>query len=423
MYRNTHANSDATTPVARISHRSVLKLLRPGGAIAVGYQQVEWDIKSQSRWNLRQITSLVMVGLATLALGCGAVIDLESPPEIQSATVDPVVDVVAVPVRSGPISQRVFAPASLVARRVSHIGAEVPGRIQEVFVRSGDRVEAGAPLFRIDREPYEAALRRAVAGLDLARSESKQIAADLERLTALRLDGVGSQSELDRGKTALLVGRARERQAKEAVAMARLDLKRTLVVAPYAGSIAQRRADEGTTALAQPQTIVGVIHETSKLEARADVAERQLSVIRAGDPTWVHVDGLPEPIRAEVASVSDTIDPATRTYRVRIWIPNADHRLKAGIFARVEIQPAIKQNVTLVSRDAIRSEAARTNVLVVRDGRAVAVPVRLGLFSDSDAEVLAGIEVGTPVIVGKAAQELAPGMRVRVVAPARSKAS
>jgi membrane fusion protein (multidrug efflux system) len=384
---------------------------------------IERGEMSQGYSIMRRITSWVLAGMLALSLGCGSLVDSKPPAEALPTAALPVLDVVAEPVRSGSISQRIFAPASLVARRVSHIGAEVPGRIQEVFVRSGDRVEAGDPLFRINREPYEAALRRAQAGVDLARSESGQIAADLARVTALHLDGVGSQSELDRAKTALSVGRARERQAGEVVAMARLDLKRTLVIAPYAGSIGQRLADEGTTALAQPQTIVMIIHETTELEARADVAERQLSVIRAGDPAWVYVDGLADPIRTEIASVSDTIDPATRTYRVRIWIPNADHRLKAGVFARVEIQPATKENVLLIAREAIRSEAARTHVLVVRDGEAIAVPVRLGLFSDRDVEVLAGVEIGTSVIVGKAAQELAPGMRVRVVEPTRGRAS
>ncbi len=350
-------------------------------------------------------------------------VDSVEPAVERVLAAQPVVEVTAEPVRSGSISQRVFAPASLVARRVSHIGAEVPGRIQEVLVSSGDRVEAGAPLFRIDPQPYEAALRAAEAGLDLARSQRTQISADLDRATALRLDGVGSQSELGHARTALAVASARERQAEETVAMARLDLKRTLVVAPYAGSIAQRLADEGTTALAQPQTIVLVIHETAELEARADVAERQLSVVRTGDSVWIHIDGRADPIRARVDSVSDTIDPATRTYRVRVRIANEEHRLKAGIFARVEIQPQAKQQAVLVSRSAIRSEAARTRVLVVKDGLAVAVPVQLGIVTDTDAEVLEGIEVGDQVIVGKAAQELAPGMRVRVVVPARASAS
>jgi RND family efflux transporter MFP subunit len=348
-------------------------------------------------------------------LGCGAVLDSETTSEAGPANHPPIIDVRVEPVRRGSIGHRIFAPATLVARRISQIGAEVPGRIQEVYVRAGDRVETGDPLFRIDPRPYEAAFRRAEAGLDLFHSERLQIEADLARLTALRRDGIGSQSELDRAQTALDIAIARERQAREAVAMARLDLQRTLVSAPYAGSIAERLADEGTTALAQPQTIVAVIHETQELEARADVAERQLSVIRVGDPAVVHVEGLVRPIRTQVDSVADTIDPATRTYRVKMRVPNENHRLKSGSFARIEIQPAEKQDALLVSREAIRSEAARTRVLTVVDGRAVAVPVRLGLVSDSEAEILAGVEAGTPVIVGKAAQEIAPEMRVRIV--------
>jgi membrane fusion protein (multidrug efflux system) len=352
--------------------------------------------------------------VALTVIGCGAQVEPREPPAAPQGS-DAIIEVTSQRVRSGSISQRVFAPGSLVARRVSHIGAEVPGRIEEIFVRSGERVEAGAPLFRIDPEPYEAALRRAEAGLDLAHSQREQLDADLERLKALHADGVGSESEVDRAGTALRVAMARERQAREAVAMGRLDLKRTSVVAPYAGSIAERLVDEGTTALVQPQTIVVVIHETTELEARADVAERQLSVVRVGDPALVHLEGLADPIPTTVATVSDTIDQATRTYRVRMRIPNPDHRLKAGVFARIEIQPQGKRDALLVSREAIRSEEAQTQVLVVRDRRAVAVPVRLGLVSDTEAEVLSGLELGTEVIVGRAAQELAAGMRVHVV--------
>ncbi len=373
---------------------------------------VSWGGKSRIGKFLGRF-AIAASGFAVLGCGLARVGEPEAPPAKESAH-DPVIEVVARPVRKGSIVQQVFAPASLAARRASRIGAEVPGRIQEVFVRSGERVEKGAPLFRIDPEPYQAALRRAEAGLDLARSERKQISVDLDRRHALRSDGVGSQSDLDHAKTALAIARARERQAGEALAMARLDLRRTLVVAPYAGSIADRFADEGTTALAQPQTIVVSIHETTQLEARADVAERQLSIVRENDPVLVHVEGLAHPIETVVDSVADTIDPATRTYRVRMRIPNEDHRLRAGIFARVEIQPAPKQDVLLVPREAIRSEAARTRVLVVRDGQAIAVPVTVGLVSDDEAEILAGLDVGAQVIVGKAAQELAPGMRVRV---------
>ncbi len=370
--------------------------------------------------------ALVLITAAAVAeLGCDRVGPSvsASAPEAASDPEPPVVDVTTVRVHRGSIRQRVSAPGSLLARRESRIGAEVRGRIQEIFVREGDRVEAGARLFQIDPEPFEVALRQAEAGLDLARSERRQIEADLARLQALHRKQIVSAEDLDRVKTQVAVARARERQASESVAMARYNLEQTLVVAPYAGSIAARLVDEGTTALVQPQTLVVVIQETAELEAEAHIPESQLSVVRVGDPAQIYVQGLAQPIETEVAAVGDTIDPTTRTYHVRLIVENADHRLKAGIFARIEILPQAKTEVVLVPREAVRTEGGHTRVLVVRDGRAESVPVQLGIVSESGAEVLSGIRVGSEVIVGEAAQEIAPGMQVRVVAGAPGPAS
>jgi membrane fusion protein (multidrug efflux system) len=99
-------------------------------------------------------------------------------------------------------------------------------------------------------------------------------------------------------------------------------------------------------------------------------------------------------------------------------VPNPEHRLKAGVFARVEILPATRGGVLLVPRAALRTEEGRQRVLVVRDGRAVAVPVEVGVVSDELAEIVRGVEAGDAVIVGEAAGALAPGMRVRVVSEA-----
>jgi RND family efflux transporter MFP subunit len=331
-----------------------------------------------------------------------------------AAAADPVVDVVTARVARGAIRQRVSAPGSLVARRESQIGAEVAGRLVRVFVSEGDRVEAGAPLFQIDPEPYEVALRQAEAGLDVARAERMQAESDLGRAQALRRQAVVSQQDLDRLVTAVAVARARERQAGEAVALARHNLQRTLVPAPYAASVAKRLADEGTTALVQPQTIVVVLQETAELEAHAAIPESQLALVRIGDPAFLRLEGLPEPIEAAVSAVTDTIDPATRTYLVKMRVPNPDRQLKAGVFVHVEILPQAK-DALLVPPDAIRTEDGRTRVLAVRDGRAVAMPLEVGLVSEEGTEVLEGLNEGDEVIVGAAARTIAPGMRVRSV--------
>ena len=117
----------------------------------------------------------------------------------------------------------------------------------------------------------------------------------------------------------------------------------------------------------------------------------------------------------EVSAVSDVIDPATRTYLVKMRVPNEDHGLKAGTFARVEILPRAKSDVVLVPREALRREDGRTQVLLVRDGRVVAQPVQLGIVSEDAVEVLRGVRLDDEIIVGDSVRRVAAGMRVRPV--------
>ncbi|MDJ0868149.1 MAG: efflux RND transporter periplasmic adaptor subunit [Myxococcota bacterium] len=362
--------------------------------------------------------------LAAALLLLGACEGEREPRRTQTLPVsDPAVEVETVPARVGSIAQRIAAPGSLVARRESRIGAQVHGLIERVFVTEGDRVEAGDPLFQIDPVPFEAALRSAEAGRDVARAERQQIEADLARARKLQKRKVVTEQEIDRLATSLAVAKAKERQADEAIAITKEDLERTLVEAPYAGSIARRLADEGTTALVRPQTIVLVLQETAELEAEAAIPESQLQAVAIGDRGRVFVEGLPEPIEATVSAVGDTIDPATRTYFVKMRVPNPDRALKAGVFAQVEILPRERRDALLVPREAIRTEDGRARVITVRDEHAVAVPVQVGVVSEDEAELLSGIESGTPVIVGEAARTIAPGMRVRVVNGSRGPAS
>jgi membrane fusion protein (multidrug efflux system) len=195
--------------------------------------------------------------------------------------------------------------------------------------------------------------------------------------------------------------------------MARRDLERTTVRAPFAGSITRRLVDEGTTALVQPQTIVLILQETHELEAIATIAEVHFANIRTGDVALLHVDGLPLPIATQIEAVGDSIEPTTRTFRVRMLVPNPEYRLKAGLFARVEILPKAKSQVLLAPRAALRSQEGRTHVLVLREGHAMQTPIEIGLISENAVEVLVGLNVDDEVVVGEAARNLGSGMRVR----------
>ncbi len=355
--------------------------------------------------------------LWSAALAC----ERASAPAPTADAVAPVLEVTTARVRRGSILQRIVAPGSLMALRESRIGPEVRGRIEKIFVSEGDRVQAGDPLFQIERRSYELALRQAEARLERAEAERKKIETDLARGHALHEQKVVSKQQMDELETGLAVARAAEREASEMVAMARRDLDKTLVRAPYDASVAARLEDEGTTAQSQPQTIVLVLQETSELEAQATIPEVHFAAIAEGDAALLEVEGLAQPIATEVSSVSDAIDPATRTYLVRMRVPNEDHALKAGTFARVEILPRAKSDVVLVPREAVRREDGRTQVLVVRDGLAVAQPVQLGIVSEDAVEVLRGVRVDDEIVVGDSARTIAPGMRVVAVPAHRAR--
>ena len=94
-------------------------------------------------------------------------------------------------------------------------------------------------------------------------------------------------------------------------------------------------------------------------------------------------------------------------------VPNPEHRIKAGVFARIEILPRAKSDVILLPREAVRREDGRTRVLAVREGRAVAGPIRIGGISEDAVEGLHGVREDDRIVVGEHARTLGPGMRVR----------
>lgn len=360
---------------------------------------------------LRAAALLAALGL----LACYGARDTEALPPVGA---EPELEVQTALVRRGSVEASISAPATLEAQRESRIGPEVQGTLLRVFVDEGERVEAGAPLFEIDPSPYRFALRQAEAGLDLAQAQRRQLEADLGRARSLRQQGIVAQQDIEKLETAVAVAAASERQAAEAVALGRHRLALTRVHAPYAASVAARLADEGTTALVQPQTLVVVLQESGALEARAAIPESQLLRVRIGDAARVRIEGLAAPIESTVSSVGEAIDPATRTYSVRIRVPNAEHAIRPGLFAHVEILPQARADALVVPRDAVRSEDGRARVFTIRDGVVTPLPVTVGAFSEQEAELLEGPAVETPVIVGEAAERVAPGMRVRAVARA-----
>ena len=300
---------------------------------------------------------------------------------------------------------------SIEARRETASGAEVPGLLEQVFVDVGDEVKLGDLLFQIDSTSYEMALREAEAGLVLARAESANAEAELQRAQQLMERNVVSGQRSDQLRMQSQVATARVTQMQARVARARHDLDRTRVHAPYDASIVERLADEGSLAGTEP---ILLLQEVRAFEAVLDVPESVPVPVRVGDPVSLIVEGLTDPIESRVARVSQRVDPRTRTYQVRCAVVDSTGLLKAGSYLRAVLRPKRREARAVVDRSALLMRDGRTYLLVVDGGVVRHTRVRAGVVSDEQAEILSGAIVGEWVVFGESVTRLADGAEVRV---------
>ncbi|MDJ0786454.1 MAG: efflux RND transporter periplasmic adaptor subunit [Myxococcota bacterium] len=354
-----------------------------------------------------------LLGLLLAAgFACGRTAETNPAPTSNEAAP---ADVRVVPVHthrvvSGRVPARISASGSVRARRVTAIGAEVPGRLVEVFVEVGDEVEEGAPLFRIDAVPYELALAEARAGLALARAEKDNALQEASRVGKLVEQDAVSEQRNDRLRTQAAVARARVAQMEARVARAERDLARTTVAAPYPGSVVERLAHEG--AMSGPEPIV-VVQESGALEAVLDIPEAALVAVRAGDRVALFAEGRAAPLETRVSRVSDRIDADTRTYEIRCPIETTGGALKAGSYVRAEVHTEAGEPRAVIHRSALVARDGRTFVFRVIEGRVEQVPVRVGVVGTERAEILLGVAAGDEIVLGESASRIADGDRVK----------
>lgn len=363
-----------------------------------------------------------MIGLLLALLGCNAAPTTSVEPErgTEAAVTLAAEAVHTTTVQRGQVTSVIITSGSIAARRTTTLGPSVAGRIIHIFVQVGDEVPFGAPIFQIDPGPYASILSEASAGSALAAADLADARENEARMAMLAAKQMISSEDHRRARTAVKLAASRLEAAEARALRARDDLRRTLVLAPYAGSIIERAVDEGTMATVTPNTAVAVLQESGELEAIVDVPEASRISVRPGDRMRIWTEELPNPLESEVRAVSRAIDPRTRTYRVRAPVIDPSSTLKSGAFVRAEISPGPRAEALLIERSAVAQRDGSSFVVRVHGGRAEVVNVRLGVVDARDAEVLEGLTEGDVVVVGDIVGRLANGARVRPIEVAAS---
>ena len=281
-------------------------------------------------------------------------------------------------VEHGPLRRRIdtVGYVSYDERRISHVHLRTDGWIDRLYVKSvGERVTAGEVLFEVysrdlvnAQEEFLQALRQGNASL---------VGASRERLRSL---GVAPEQ----------IG-ALERTRKVA--------QRVRIHATQDGVVARLSVREGM--YVTPTTEVLALADLASVWLLVDVFERQADWVQVGMPAEVRLSYLPgETLEGVAEFIYPSIDPKTRTLRVRLRFDNPDERLKPDMYAAVRIYAGPKTDVLSIPREAlIRTGDSERVILALGEGRFRAAHVVSGIESGDRVEIREGLAAGDRIVV------------------------
>jgi membrane fusion protein, multidrug efflux system len=302
------------------------------------------------------------------------------------------------------------------------IRPRVSGYIDRIAYTEGAEVKAGDLLFVIDPRPYRDALNTAQAQLESARAASKLAQSRFARASKLVETHYISKEDFDTSKAGVDQTGADVHAAEAAVATASLNLAFTQVRAPVAGRAGRALLTLGNLARIDDSLLTTVVSQ-DEMYVYFDCDEH--SYLRYGNGAdhtatarvaLADEDGFPR--EAKVDFLDNRLDPATGTLRARAVVPNPDHKLTPGLFARVRFESGALVETRLIDEKAILTDQDRRYVYIVDSkGNAVRKDVTLGRDIGGMRVVLTGLEATDKVVVSGAQKIYFSGMPVRA-APA-----
>jgi len=315
----------------------------------------------------------------------------------QPKAVPRVVRVVSAELR--PMERTLSVVGTLSAFDETIVAAQVAGQIEQYRADLGDRLAAGDELAFIDTTAYEALTRQSAANLAKARASATNAAQNLRRVQELQRDRIASSSDLDQAFAEEAQAQAEVKAVEAADAIARLNLERSRVKAPFSGAVAERLASPGGyVSVGAP---IARLVKTDPLRLRLEVPERDSIRVRVGQEVRLRVEGDTNIFTGRLARVAPAIRESSRMLAAEADIP-AQGGLRPGLFARVEIILNSDERALSVPANSLVTFAGLEKVVTVQEGKAVEQTVTTGRRGDGWVEIVSGLQAGQPVVLDPA---------------------
>ena len=279
------------------------------------------------------------------------------------------------------------AVGSVTATQGIFVTTEVAGQVREIRAESGQVVEAGDVLLRLDDSVDEADLKGLIAQRTLAKLQ-------FERARKLLKDKSVSRSDYDES-------RANLDSTEAAVAAKQALIHKKTISAPFNGQLGI--ADINLGQYLSPGDAIVPLQALDPVYVDYNLPERHLPEVRVGQAVEVRVQAWPDRrFKGVISAINPGVDTGTRTLRLRATLNNPDHLLRPGMFAEVSTVLPLRDNILTLPRTAVTYNPYGESVFVVqeKDGSLVVQnrPVTTGKVRDGRVEILEGLQAGEQVV-------------------------
>jgi membrane fusion protein, multidrug efflux system len=286
-------------------------------------------------------------------------------------------------IQPGMLQNIVQTTGTIIGNETVDLRPEVSGRVTGIFFNEGSIVEKGKLLLKVNDADLQAQLHRLEAQLKLLSDE------EFRKRKLLEIKAV-SQEEYDASLNQLMVSQAEKQLLQAQVA-------KTEIYAPFSGKIGLRSVSPGSYVVSN--TIVASLQQVDPVKVEFDVPEKYSSLVKDGMDISFNLENSDTIFHGKVYARETSINPDTRTLKVRALAPNRQQLLMPGRFARVKLVLETFPEAITVPSEALVTDQAVTSVFVCKNNRARMTKVITGIRTDTEVQISEGIQPGDSLIV------------------------
>ncbi len=355
---------------------------------------------------MRVFLLLVIIGVIGLQ-GCSEQ-QAAPPPQGRPPTPVRVAEVV-----NRSVQQTVELVGTVEPWRRSIVAGEIAALVEKFPVEEGMAVKKGQLLAQLRTDTLTIRLNSAEASHREAETRYQQAKKDLERIKTLFGKQLVTQKEYDDAVTEESALAQRLVLLESELLQVRDQLEKTRILAPFAGWVTKEFTEVGQWIQAGGPIVELV--DLSRVQVEVPLPERYVGDVRVGAAVSATFDGLRGfQAKGKVFSVVAQADRNSRTFPIKVELPNADLRIKSGLVSRVNLQVGAPYEALVVPKDALVLRGGEEFVFVMKEGSVTQVPVKGVNHVNSEVEVQGSLEPGMSVVV-EGNERLFPGQPVRVL--------